>query len=76
MEPRTVREDPMHPNNEFRRGDFGDLKNLDLDRRSVKDLTRNPDGYRHFKEWVEEVTEKKGEADVERLISELVDQYV
>ncbi len=44
--------------------------------RSVKDLTRNPDSYRHFREWVEEVTEKKGEAGVERLISELVDQYV
>jgi glycosidase len=23
-------EDPLHPDNEFRRGDFGDLKNLDL----------------------------------------------
>ena len=26
-------EDPMHPDNEFRRGDFYDLKDLDLDRR-------------------------------------------
>lgn len=26
-------EDPMHPDTEFRRGDFGDLKDLDLDHR-------------------------------------------
>ncbi len=44
--------------------------------RSVKDLTRNPADYNHFKEWIGEVTEKKGEAGVERLIAELVDQYV
>ena len=44
--------------------------------RSTKDLTRNPADYNHFREWVGEVTEKKGEAGVERLIAELVDQYV
>ncbi len=44
--------------------------------RSIRDLTRNPAEYNYFKEWIEEVTEKKGEAGVERLIAELVDQYV
>lgn len=40
-------EDPMHPDNEFRRGDFGDLKDLDLDRKSEA-LSAIIDAYKYW----------------------------
>lgn len=44
--------------------------------RSTRDLRRDSENYRYVSEWVREVKEKKGDEGVERLIGEMVDQYV
>jgi hypothetical protein len=44
--------------------------------RSIRDLERDPVSYRKIKRLIEEVQRREGPQGVEKLISEMVDQYI